>query len=118
MAVGNASQTDKALIPKHGQCTFAEFARRWTRERAVQRIDFGEQTNVLGRVLPQEGPRRRPPTIGNTTGLRELGDQPGELRAREPADLEQVRPDQAAAASILARESQPPQFRGYPTVCV
>ena len=54
MTVGDPRQTDEALITEHAQRSLAKLACRWTRERAVQRINLCKQAHIIGGVLPQE----------------------------------------------------------------
>jgi hypothetical protein len=92
VAIGEDGQALVADVSEHPVGALTELAGGRTREGGVQGVEFGQQAHIGGGIAAGKGFGQRAATVDDAAPLAELGDEAGDLGAREAGDLAQVAP--------------------------
>ena len=109
VAVGDAGQAFEPAVAKAMVGARTELARGRPGQGAVEPVELGEKPDVDARVAAGERPSGRPAAVGDAPGDPMLGQQPGELGARQPGHLGQKTSEQTLLSLPLVDIVEPAQ---------
>ena len=106
VAGGDAGQAFEPAVAKAMVGARTELARGRPGQGAVEPVELGEKPDVDARVAAGARPSGRPAAVGDAPGDPLLGQQPGELGARQPGHLGQKTSKQTLLSLPLVDDSR------------